>query len=116
MERFERNVTKASTPIGVISFHYGTAAWQVGALGEVKWIVSNSKPLLRRPDDPPWFSKYSATDMDSVEVIIVDGTVGHEVWNNSKAKVIVAVRDPNHWKRQDVAREGVAPMFEDDPP
>ena len=73
LERFERNVTKASTPIGVISSHYGTAAWQVGAMGEVKWIVSESKPLLCCPDDPPWFPEYSATKMSSVEVIIVEG-------------------------------------------
>ena len=69
-------------------------------VGEVKWIVSNSEPLLCFPDNPPWFPKYLTTEMDSVEVIIVEGTVNCEVWNNSKAKVIVAVMEVNRWKRR----------------
>ena len=35
-ERVVRVVRKRSTSVGIISSHYGTASWQVGALGYVK--------------------------------------------------------------------------------
>ena len=98
LERFERNVVKRFTPVGIISSHYGTLAWQVGAMGEVKWIVSKAAPLLRRPGDPPWSTTYSAINLESVEVVILEGSLidlpPHDFLNDLVVKVVVMVVTP----------------------
>ena len=43
LEKFERDMVKCFTPVGIINSHYGTLAWLVGAMEEVKWIVSKSQ-------------------------------------------------------------------------
>ena len=73
-ERVERVVRKSTTPVGIISSRYGTSSWQVGALGNVKWIVSVNQLPARREHDPPWFKTYEPNKLEAVEVIVIDGS------------------------------------------
>ena len=95
-ERVERVVRKSTTPVGIISSHYGTSSWQVGALGSVKWIVSDKQLPARREHDPPWFKTYEPSKMKSVEVIIADGqwnSLPSLIWNLQDLKVVVCVKE-----------------------
>ena len=40
-ERVEQTITKTDTLIGIIAHKFGTAVWQLGTLGLVKWIVGS---------------------------------------------------------------------------
>jgi hypothetical protein len=67
-------VGKSATPADIINSHYGTLSWQIGALGDVKWIVSDNQLPARHEHDPPWFKTYEINKLEAGEVIIVDGS------------------------------------------
>ena len=95
-ERVGRVVRNCTTPVGIINSRYGTSSWQVGALGSVKWIVSNEQLPARREHDPPWFNAYEPNKMDSVEVVIIDGELNSLpslMWNLQDLKIVVCVKE-----------------------
>ena len=91
--RIEREVFKRGTPIGIISSENATSSWQVGSLGDVKWIVSPTTPITiqYQDDGPQHFESFSSESMDDVEVIIVEGgaTIPKELWFCSQAKIVL---------------------------
>jgi len=76
-------VQKKYTAVGVIATGYPTWAWYVGALGEVKWIISGNELPGQMPTDPTRFSPNQVRNLEPVSVVLVQGDwslVPAEVW------------------------------------
>ena len=103
-ERVERTIAKRDTPIGIVAHSYGTAAWQLGSLGSVKWIVSPYNLPARSLDDPPWFPTTKALPSVDVSVVLIQGLrslLDDRFWDAPTLQIVVAVHPipKKKWKK-----------------
>ena len=108
-ERVVRVVRKRLTSVGIISSHYGTASWQVGALGCVKWIVSDKQFPAPREHDPCCFKSFEPIKLEAVEIIIADGSwdsLPSLMWKLQDLKIVVWVKEAYDGGRKRKRRRG----------
>ena len=94
---------KNATLVGIINSHYRTSTWQLGALGDVKWIVSDNQLPARREHDPPWFKTYEINKLEAGEVIIVDGSwdrLPSLMWKLRDLQIVVWVKEMKEGRRR----------------
>ena len=93
-ERVEQTIAKRDTPIGIVAHKFGTAVWQLGTLGSVKWIVSPFDLPAQTPEDPLWYSPTGVIPNKNVSVVLVQGCwdlVADGMWTFSSLQVVIAI-------------------------
>ena len=88
-------VEKRYTAVGVIAGGYPTWAWYVGALGELKWIISGNELPGKMTGDPTRYTFGQASNLETVSVVLVQGDwslVPSEVWNMDLDVILSAGR------------------------
>ena len=101
--RSERSLIQHKTTVGILLDAYPSWYWQVGSLGQVKWMKSRKNLPGRLDDDPPWFpSDTSSLSLPEVEVVLVQGLwpeTTESLWSMKSLKVAIGITKAQQGKR-----------------
>ena len=102
-DEVEFTVRKGKTPLGLISEISPTWTWHVGALGQVKWVISPVDIPGRLNNDPPWYSSFKSMRSgleDGVKILLLQGDwarVPKWLWESDTLEFVIQVSDELRW-------------------
>ena len=83
------------TRIGIISTEqYATSFWQVGMMGNVRWVIAPNDLPARCDNDPPWHRSLDACRDRDVQVIVLQGQCDEsiiKVWLLKSVEVVIHI-------------------------
>ena len=104
-------VKQLKTSIGILADDYPTWAWYVGALGEIKWIISGEDLPGRLPGDPVRFSRDDTSGvgkLSSIQVLLVQGdwkSVKPDIWKIKGLNIVLQSKDASFGRARNSSLE-----------
>lgn len=103
-EQVEKMISERNTTIGIIAPKFRSAAWQLGTLGVVKWIVSPFNQPDWTLEDPLWYLTMANLPKLDVSVLVVQvdwSLVQDMIWSSPSLRVVIAIHPrETHYKQR----------------